>query len=192
MVKPYSIYCIHQRVTFYLVTAVLAASEMEQRQAIKPFLINSEQQVLGLRRKHSTYQEMLFLQWIRSYFSIKRMWRELFVLRGQHVGSNTSILKRRFLVLRPQEPGSFQKETVPPRGEPSCPRQRGLWRWAEGRPPLPLTFTVKGDHHLPSAHPTPGIRDPNSLKNICGFRRLFFIVKLPRSSYHFRDEKKGS
>lgn len=111
---------------------------------------------------------------------------------GTTRGSNTSILKRRFLVLRPQEPGSFQKETVPPRGEPSCPRQRGLWRWAEGRPPLPLTFTVKGDHHLPSAHPTPGIRDPNSLKNICGFRRLFFIVKLPRSSYHFRDEKKGS
>lgn len=35
-------------VTVYLVTALLAASEMEQRQAIEPFLINSERQVLGL------------------------------------------------------------------------------------------------------------------------------------------------
>lgn len=85
--------------TFYLVTAVLAASAMERRQAIKPFLINSEQQVLGLGIKRSTYQEMLFLEWMRSYFSIKRMWRELFVLRGQHVDSSMSILKRRFLVM---------------------------------------------------------------------------------------------
>lgn len=36
--------------TFHLVAAVLA-SEMEERRAIKPFLINSEQQVLGWGKK---------------------------------------------------------------------------------------------------------------------------------------------
>lgn len=39
--------------TFCLVTAVRAASEREQRQASQPFLIHSQQQVLGLGIKHS-------------------------------------------------------------------------------------------------------------------------------------------
>ncbi|XP_054405377.1 uncharacterized protein LOC129058006 [Pongo abelii] len=40
---------------------------------------------------------------MRTYFFIKRIWRELFVLRGQHLDLNTSMLKRRFLIMDPTE-----------------------------------------------------------------------------------------
>lgn len=127
--------------TFHLVAAILA-SDVEQGQAIKPVLANSEKHVLGWGKKIRLSRDVIPSK--DENLFLHRVWRALFVLEEQHLDLNMSILKRRFLIMdRTQNTQStrtraFSKgDTSPDARGLLCPRQQALGRWE--RAPAPLT-----------------------------------------------------